>query len=286
MKAKGYREALTLACLRTSAVIVAAIVVSIFGYLVINGYKAITWEFLTQPPMRGMTEGGIHPAIVGSAYLMALTIVFNMPLGVLSAIYLSEYARFENAKFVTAVRVATRMLAGVPSIVYGLLGLALFVLLLGFGFSIISASLTLSLLTLPVVIAASEEALRSVPTSYREGALALGATMWQTVRHAVLPYALPGIMTASILGISRAAGETAPLLMTGVAYYLPRLPSSVFDQFMALPYHVFSMSTQSPNPVVTRPIQFGTVLVLLLMVLLMNVAAIYIRYRSYRVRRE
>jgi phosphate transport system permease protein len=232
-----------------------------------------------------MTEGGIHPAIVGSLYLMLLTVIFNLPLGILSAIYLSEYAKVENARIVRTIRIAARMLAGVPSIVYGLLGLGLFVLFLNLGFSLLSASLTLSLLTLPIIISASEEALRSVPLSYREAALALGATKWQTVKLAVLPYALPGIMTASILGLSRAAGETAPIMITGVAYYLPRIPSSIFDQFMALPYHIFAMSTQSPNPTLTMPITFGTVLVLLLIVLLMNTSAIYIRYRFSRTRR-
>ncbi|WP_455364034.1 phosphate ABC transporter permease PstA [[Eubacterium] cellulosolvens] len=286
MSWKNIRESIVVALVKSSALIVTAIIVAIFGYLIINGYRILSWSFLTQSPVKGMTEGGIHPAIVGSLYLMTLTIIFNLPLGILSAIYLSEYARMENVKVVRAIRVAARMLAGVPSIVYGLLGLAIFVLFLDFGFSVLSASLTLSLLTLPIIIATSEEALRSVPISYREAALALGATKWQTVRHAVLPYALPGIMTASILGLSRAAGETAPIMITGVAYYLPRLPSSVFDQFMALPYHIFAMSTQSPNPVLTRPIQFGTILVLLMIVLLMNTFAIYIRYRFSKIKRE
>ncbi len=282
---KKVKEKIIVSIVKFSAVIITAIIILLFSYIIINGYKIISWEFLTQPPQKGMTEGGIHPAIVGSLYLMILTVIFNLPLGILSAIYLSEYAKVENAGIVRAIRIAARMLAGVPSIVYGLLGLGLFVLFLNWGFSLLSASLTLSLLTLPIIISASEEALRSVPLSYREAALALGATKWQTVKHAVLPYALPGIMTASILGLSRAAGETAPIMITGVAYYLPRIPSSIFNQFMALPYHIFAMSTQSPNPTLTMPITFGTVLVLLLIVLLMNTSAIYIRYRFSKMRR-
>jgi len=286
MNTKRPRETIVLALVKSSAIVITAILVVIFGYLIINGYKVINWNFLTQPPSQGMTKGGIHPAIVGSIYLMILTVIFNLPLGVLSAIYLSEYASLKNVRLVRAVRIATRMLAGVPSIVHGLLGLALFVMFLGLGFSLLSSSLTLSLLTLPTIIATSEEALRGVPNSYREAALALGATKWQSVRLAVLPYALPGIMTASILGLSRAAGETAPIMITGVAYYLPRLPSSLFDQFMALPYHIFTMSTQSPNPTLTKPITFGTVLVLLFLVLVMNGVAMYVRHRFYRIRRE
>jgi len=279
-------ERIVVALVKSSAIIVIGIVVVVFAYVIAKGYQVITLDFLTQPPRQGMTEGGIYPAIMGSVYLMILTVVFNLPLGVLSSIYLSEYAGTKNIRIVRAVRIATRMLAGVPSIVYGLLGLTLFVLFLNLGFSVLSSSLTLSLLTLPTIIATSEEALRSVPNTYREAALALGATRWQTVRLAVLPYALPGIMTASILGLSRAAGETAPIMITGVAYYLPRLPRSFLDQFMALPYHIFAMSTQSPNPTLTRPITFGTVIVLLLLVLVMNGFAIYVRYKFYRVKRE
>jgi phosphate transport system permease protein len=208
---------------------------------------------------------------------MILTVIFAIPLGICAAIFLSEYTDKVDPRIVRMVRLAINNLAGVPSIVYGLLGLGLFVLFMNFRFSVLSASLTLSFLTLPVIIAASEEALRNVPREYREASLALGATKWETVRNVVLPSALPGILTACILGMSRAAGETAPLLMTGAAYYLPRFSGTIMRQFMALSTHIFYMATQSPNPDITRPIQYGTIAVLLIIVLSMNMAAILLR---------
>jgi len=278
------REKIAFTCLRLSALLVLAVLVAILYYIVTNGIGVVNIGFLLRNPEEGMTRGGIFPAIVGTVYLVALTLLFALPLGVATAIYLSEYARGKNNRVVMIIKMATRILAGIPSIVYGLLGLGLFVLFLNLRFSILSASLTLSFLTIPIIIAASEEALESVPMSYREAALALGATRWQTIRSAVLPYALPGIMTGSILGLSRAAGETAPIMITGVAYYLPRLPTSLFDQFMALPFHIFTLSTQSSNPQLTRPLQFGTVFVLMALVLVMNLAAIVIRSRYSRLR--
>jgi len=208
---------------------------------------------------------------------MSLTVIFAIPLGICAAIFLSEYTDKVDSRIIRVVRLAINNLAGVPSIVYGLLGLGLFVLFMNFRFSVLSASLTLSFLTLPVIIATSEEALRNVPREYREASLALGATKWETVRNVVLPSALPGILTACILGMSRAAGETAPLLMTGAAYYLPRFSGNIMRQFMALSTHIFYMATQSPNPDITRPIQYGTIAVLLIIVLSMNMAAILLR---------
>ena len=284
MISRRVREKIAFTFLRLSALLVLVVLVAILYYIVSNGIGVVNISFLLKNPDEGMTRGGIFPAIVGTVYLVALTLLFALPLGVSTAIYLSEYARGKNDRVVMIIKMATRILAGIPSIVYGLLGLGLFVLFLNLRFSILSASLTLSFLTIPIIIAASEEALESVPMSYREAALALGATRWQTIRSAVLPYALPGIMTGSILGLSRAAGETAPIMITGVAYYLPRLPTSLFDQFMALPFHIFTLSTQSSNPQLTRPLQFGTVFVLMALVLVMNLAAIVIRSRYSRLR--
>jgi len=263
----------------------AAILVAVFllaGFLVWNGAPVLSLQFLIESPREGMTAGGVFPAIVGTFYLTLLTLLFALPLGVGAAIYLSEYADPRRRRTLYIIRTATVVLAGIPSIVYGLLGLGLFVLFLRLGFSLLSSALTLSFLTLPVIVSASEEALRTVPMSYREGALALGATKWQVVRDAVLPFATPGILTACVLGVARAAGETAPILLTGAAYFLPQLPHSVFQQFMALPFHIFILSTQSVDPRLTRPLQFGTVLVLLLLVLSLNTVAIVVRSRYRR----
>jgi len=283
MISKSTRQRIAFLILRLSAASIIAGVFLLLGYVVWNGASVLSPQFLLQSPREGMTAGGIFPAIIGTVYLTFLTLLFALPLGVAAAIYLSEYADPRRSKMLYVIRTATVVLAGIPSIVYGLLGLGLFVLFLRLGFSLLSSALALSFLTLPVIISASEEALRTVPMSYREGALALGATRWQVVRDAVLPFAAPGILTACILGLARAAGETAPILLTGAAYYLPELPNSIFDQFMALPFHIFALSTQSVNPKLTRPIQFGSVLVLLLLVLSLNVVAIVLR--SYYRRR-
>jgi phosphate transport system permease protein len=240
-----------------------------------EGSQAVSWEFLSTYPRLGMRAGGIFPPIVGTVYLVLGTLVFSLPVGILAAVYLSEYATGHGFK--RLIEIAIVNLAGVPSVVYGLFGMGLFVIFLKFGASILAGSLTLAIMSLPVIITASREALATVPQSFREVSLALGATKWQTVRRAVLPNALPGILTGTILALSRAAGETAPILFTVAAFYLPRLPQSVFDQCMALPYHLYVISTQVPN--VKLSIQYGTALVLVLLVLSMNIVAVVIRAR-------
>ena len=267
---------LTLVALFTVVPILAVVV-----YIVKEGAPAISWEFLTAMPRDGMRAGGILPAIVGTFYLTLGTAVFSVPLGIAAAIYLAEYAR-EN--WVTRlIRIAIINLAGIPSVVYGLFGLGLFVIFLKFGTSILAASLTLSIMTIPVIISTSEEALRAVPQAFRTVSISVGATRWQTIRRIVLKEALPGILTGVILGLERAAGETAPILFTGAAFFLPRLPNSPFDATMALPYHLFVISTQVPEMPIQ--IQYGTALVLLVFVLGMNLTATVIRSRA-RARRQ
>lgn len=256
-------------------------VVAFVGFVVLDvvfhGVRAIGWEFLTAFPREAGSEGGVFPAIVGTLCLVTGTVSFALPLGMASAIYLSEYAR--QGRFLGIVRLAIVTLAGVPSIVFGLFGLGLFVLFLGFGTSILAGSLTLACMILPTIIVAGEEALRAVPQSFREGSLALGATKWQTIRRNVLPYAIPGMITGSILGIGRAAGETAPIMLTAAAALSLELPTSVFHKVMALPYHLFYLSTQNPEVEKVRPLQYGTALVLIALVLGLNLAAILYRIR-------
>lgn len=239
-----------------------------------KGLPAINWQFLSDIPRQGMRAGGIFPAIIGTFYLVFGAIVFALPIGLLAAIYLSEYAKDNLLNRI--IKLAIVNLAGVPSVVYGLFGLALFVIFLKFGASILSGSLTLGIMILPIIITTSREALESVPQSFREVSLSLGASKWQTIRHIVLPNAIPGILTGTILGLGRAAGETAPILFTVAAFYLPRLPKSIFDQAMALPYHLYVISTKVPN--VDEKVRYGTALVLLFLVLFMNLVAIIIRY--------
>jgi len=248
-----------------------------------KGGGAISWEFLTQAPRKGMTQGGIFPAICGTFIVTLITAVLAVPLGMCAAIYLNEYAR--QSRLTRLIRLSIRNLSGVPSIVYGLFGVILFVNIMRFGTSVLSAGLTLGLMTLPWTITASEEALKTVPNSYREGALALGATKWQSIRTNVLPYAVPGMLTGTVLGLARAAGETAPILFTGAAFFLPYLPKSLGDQFMALPYHLYIMATQHHQIEQVRPLAYGTALVLIVLVLGMNMAAVIIRYRLRRKRR-
>ncbi len=249
------------------------------GFIVIiiiqKGLPAINWQFLTDVPRQGMRAGGIFPAIVGTVYLVLGAIVFALPIGLLAAIYLSEYAK-ENI-LTRVIKLAIVNLAGVPSVVYGLFGLALFVVFFKFGASILAGSLTLGIMILPIIITASREALESVPDSFREVSLSLGASKWQTIRNIVLPNAIPGILTGTILGLGRAAGETAPILFTVAAFYLPKLPNSPMEQVMALPYHLYVISTQVPN--VDEKIRYGTAFVLLMLVLTMNLVAIIIRYK-------
>jgi phosphate transport system permease protein len=254
--------------------VVIPIVLTIL-YVTFKGIGAVNWEFLTQPPRNGMKQGGIFPAIVGTIILIIGTMIFSLPLGVLAAIYLVEYAK--DNFFTRLIKLSVVNLSGVPSIVYGLFGFGLFVLFLKFGTSILAGSLTLAIMSLPVIITATKEALEAVPVSFREISLSLGATKWHTIRRCVLPYALPGILTGTVLSLSRAAGETAPILFTVAAFYLPRLPRSVFDQVMALPYHLYVISTQVPN--IPVEISFATGFVLIALVFLMNLGSIILRAR-------
>lgn len=261
--------------IRAMTYLIVLVIASIIIKILWNGLSVINWGFLTTMPRRGGSEGGILPAIVGTLLLALGTIIIALPLGMATAIYLSEYAR--AGRFTQTVRLAIVTLAGVPSIVYGLFGLGLFVIFLHFGASIIAGCLTLACMILPIIIVSSEEALRAVPKSLREGSLALGATKWQTIYKNVLPYSISGMLTGSILGIGRAAGETAPILLTVAAFYLPKLPKSIFDQVMALPYHLYVLATQHPDIEKVRPLQYGTALVLLVLVLGINLVAIILR---------
>lgn len=245
-------------------------------YILIQGIPAISLEFIFSFPTDGMRSGGIFPAILGTVYLTLLTTIFVCPLGIAAAIYLSEYA--QDNRWTRAIRIAIINLAGIPSIVYGLFGLGIFVLFFKLGTSILAASLTLAIMTLPVIISTSEEALRAVPQSFRVVSVSLGGTKWQTIQRIVVPNSLSGIMTGVILGLERAAGETAPILFTGAAFYLPTLPTSPLDPTMALPYHLYVISTQVPG--MPSEIQFGTALVLLILVLGLNLVATIIRSRA------
>jgi phosphate transport system permease protein len=278
---KKWSERVGFFLLTLSAVLVVGFLAIIMLDIFNKGVGVLSWEFLTQPPREGMTEGGIFPAILGTFLVSIITVIFAVPLGMFAAVYLNEYAF--PGRTTRLIRLAIRNLSGVPSIVYGLFGVVLFVQMMQFGTSILSAGLTLGLLTLPWTITASEEALKTVPKSYRDGALALGATKWYAIRTNVLPYALPGMLTGVILGLARAAGETAPILFTGAAFFLPHLPKSLFDQFMALPYHLYIMATQHHDIVKVRPIAYGTALVLLILILLLSTSAVWVRYR-YRQR--
>jgi len=273
MTAAKIRQAIAFFILAIATfLIVVPILLTIF-YIVKNGIGAVSWEFITAAPRNEMKEGGIFPAIVGTIVLVIGTMLFSLPLGVLSAIYLVEYAK--DNFFTRLVKLSVVNLSGIPSIVYGLFGFTLFVLLLKLGTSILAGSLTLAIMSLPVIITATKEALESVPFSFREISLSLGATRWQTIRYCVLPYAIPGILTGAVLSLSRAAGETAPILFTVAAFYLPRLPRSVFDQVMALPYHLYVISTQVPN--MPMKLSFATGFVLITLVFLMNLVSIILR---------
>lgn len=262
---------------RLSALINAAALAIVLYFMVANGWKAINWTFLSQPPMDSMTRGGILPCIVGTFCLSLGAIVIAFPIGVASAIYLSEYAR--PGKTLRLIRLGINNLAGVPSVVFGLFGLTFFVIYLKMGVSIIAGSLTLGAMSLPVIISATEEALRNVPDTYREASLSLGATKLQTIFRVVLPAGMPGILTSVILGVSRAAGETAPIMFTAAVFFTPHLPSSIFDEIMALPYHIYVLATAGTEIEATRHLQYGTALVLIVLVLGMNLLAII--YRSH-----
>lgn len=250
---------------------VVAILFWILGFIVVNGIGVVNWDFLTTYPTEGMTSGGIFPAIVGTLYLVAGSVIIAFPIGVMSGIYISEYAH--NNWLVKLIRIMTNNLSGVPSIVFGLFGMALFVTAFGFGDSVIAGSFTLALLVLPIVIRTTEEAMKSIDNSFRVGSLALGASKLQTISRVLLPIAFPNIITGLILAVGRVSGETAPILFTAVAYFLPQLPDSVFDQVMALPYHLYVIATSGTDLEASRPMAYGTALVLIIIVLIINLIA-------------
>ena len=272
---------LAVVVLTVVAAIVVVPIVLVILYVVWKGLPALSWAFLSEPPRSGMREGGIMPALLGTILLTFGTAIVSFPLSIATAIYLAEYAG--DNRLTRSIRMAIVNLAGIPSIVYGLFGLGMFVLFLGFGTSILAGSLTLGIMTMPVVISTAEEAILAVPQQFRTVSLSLGASQWQTIRYQVLPHALPGIITGIILGLGRAAGETAPILFTVAAFYLPQLPRSIFDQTMALPYHLYVISTQVPG--MPLEIQYGTALVLLLIVLSFTLVATLVRTQMRR-RRE
>jgi len=280
IKKRYIKQSLAFFIIRVSTMLVTFALFAIIGLIIYNGWSAISWTFLTKMPLNAMTEGGIFPAILGTFYLTSGAVLISFPLGVASAIYLHEYS--SKGKIVRIIRIGINNLAGVPSVVFGLFGLAFFVIFFKFGSSILSGSLTLAFLILPVIIGTSEEALKTVPQSLRDASLALGASRWQTISRVVLPAAFPGMLTGAILGISRAAGETAPIMFTAAAFYTTRLPASIFDEVMALPYHIYILVTAGTNIEKTRSLQFGTVLVLIVMVLGINIIAILLRSRFRR----
>lgn len=282
-KRKKRSERIAFGTFRAMGFLVVGILFVILGFIVIKGISVISWDFITKMPEDGMTKGGIMPAIVGTLYLIAGSMLFSFPIGVLSGIYINEYA--SNGWVVRFIRVMTNNLAGIPSIVFGLFGMSLFVNTLGFGDSIIAGSLTLGLMTLPIVIRTTEEALKSVDNSFRHGSYALGASKLQTIRRVTLPIAYPNIITGLILSIGRVSGETAPILFTVAAYFLPRLPHSIFDQVMALPYHLYVLATSGTNIEESRPMAYGTALVLIMIVLSLNLLANALRrYFSKKVK--
>lgn len=262
-------------CFRLLSYGVAALLFFILGFIIVKGIGVINWEFLSQAPSDGMTKGGIWPAIFGTCCLMAGSALFAFPTGVMSGIYMNEYAK--DGKLVRFIRMMTNNLSGIPSIVFGLFGMAFFVNWLDFGDSILAGSLTLGMLALPIVIRTTEEAFKDLPDSFREGSLALGATKAQTIWNVLLPMAMPRIITGLILSLGRVSGETAPILFTCAAYFLPKLPDSIFDQCMALPYHLYVVATSGTDIEAQMPIAYGTAFVLILIVLLMNLAANSIR---------
>jgi len=275
MRLRYFKQRLFFFVVRMAAFIIAVSIGGFLVYIFINGIGAISWDFLTLPPRESMTKGGIMPAILGTFYLTAGAIIIALPLGIASAIYLSEYAT--QGPVIRIIRIGVNCLAGVPSIVFGLFGLGLFVVFLKFGSCILSGALTLGFLILPTIIGASEEALKAVPQTFREASLGLGVSKWHTILKIVLPSALPGILTGSILGIGRAAGETAPIMFTAAAFFTAKLPTSIFDEVMALPYHVYVLATAGTHIEETRHIQYGTIVVLVALVLGIDMIAIIIR---------
>ena len=283
MRWRYLKQTVFFGVVRLSQLVISVALLGILAYVFFHGFRAVTWDFLTLPPTDSMTRGGIMPAIVGTLYLTVGAIVVALPLGVISAVYLTEYAK--QGRWIRVIRIGVNCLAGVPSVVFGLFGLGFFVVYLKFGSSILAGSLTLGILILPTIIGASEEALKAVPQTFREASLALGVSKWSTIARIVLPPALPGILTGSILGIGRAAGETAPIMFTAAAFFTAALPKSVFDEVMALPYHIYVLATAGTNIEMTRPIQYGTVLVLVALVLGIDLIAILIRSSMRRKKR-
>ncbi len=280
---KKNKEILAFWIFRILSFLVIGILIWIIEFIFVRGWHMLSWEFLTEMPKDGMTKGGIYPAIIGTLYLVAGSMLFAFPIGVLAGIYIHEYTK--DSWYKRFIKLMTNNLAGIPSIVFGLFGMSLFVNTLGFGDSIIAGSLTLGLLALPVVIRVTEEALIAVNDSFRHGSLALGATKLQTIRRVVIPMALPNILTGLILSIGRVSGETAPILFTVAAYFLPKLPDSIFDQVMALPYHLYVISTSGTKIEESRDMAYGTALVLVLLVLILNLLANMLRrYFSKKVK--
>jgi phosphate transport system permease protein len=277
LRRRGFSSNIGFVLLAVPLVLFVAFIAYLVVYIARNGAGVISWEFLTRPPLKGMTEGGIWPCIIGTVYVTFISLVFSVPVGIFSAIYLSEYAPHN---FLTrAIRSAIRSLAGIPSIVYGLFGVALFVRSLHLPLSILASGLTLGLMNLPWIIATAEESIHAIPGSFREGALALGTTKWEAIRHNVLPFAFPGILTGVLLAVARTLGETAPILFTGVTYYTRELPRGVLMKFMALPYHLFTLATQHDQVMTVRPLAFGTAIVLLVLVLAFDAIAFIVRMR-------
>lgn len=268
---KMLAENIAFATFRILSGVIVTILFIILAFIIIKGARVLNWEFITTPPTDGMKGGGIWPAIVGTFYLMVGSALFAFPLGIMSGIYMNEFA--SNGKIVKFIRMMTNNLSGIPSIVFGLFGMSLFVNFFGFGDSILAGSLTLGLLALPLVIRTTEEALKAIPNSFREGSLALGATKLQTIWHVILPMGMPNIITGLILALGRVSGETAPILFTCAAYFLPQLPESVFDQCMALPYHLYVLATSGTDMDKQIPIAYGTALVLVMIILVVNLLA-------------
>ena len=271
MNKKRFSQNVAFGLFRLFSLAVVLVLIYILGFIIVKGVGVIDWEFLTTAPTDGMTAGGVFPAIVGTLYLMIGSALFAFPVGVMSGIYMNEYA--PKGWVVRFIRMMTNNLSGIPSIVFGLFGMSLFVNYLGFGDSILAGSLTLGLLSLPLVIRTTEEALKAIPDSMREGSRALGATKLQTIWHVILPMGMPNIITGLILALGRVSGETAPILFTCAAYFLPQLPGSVFDQCMALPYHLYVISTSGTDLDAQLPIAYGTALVLVVIILLVNLLA-------------
>jgi phosphate transport system permease protein len=276
-KRNKFIESLVFVIIRVLSFSVIIMLFFFLGYIIKNGASAISWDFITKAPKNEMTQGGIFPAIVGTFYLMIGASLVSIPIGVITAVYLTEYA--SNQKLVKIIRLGINNLAGVPSVVFGLFGLSLFVIFFKFGTSIIAGSLTLGILNLPVIIRSTEESLLVVPSTLREASLALGATRWQTIYKIVLPNALPGILTGVMVSVGRAAGETAPIMFTAAAFYSPDLPTSIFQEVMALPYHIYVMATAGTHIQETRHLQYGTAIILIGLVFLLNITALIMRYR-------